>query len=172
MRNNKVSNPKAESGPASENQFSRPLLIYDDMCSSCARFAKTAARVSRGWIRIAGHYKSQEAINVKKAIFPSNYDATKMFWLVNKKGAFGARSGLMQTAKEILIGNFKWFEDKCGKRNNNDNNNEANSSLKDDDDDGGLQMQCYYKDKASCMSTTSTLKRLFNMLKNSDKFNF
>ncbi|MGN6348687.1 MAG: hypothetical protein ACTHLL_02935 [Candidatus Nitrosocosmicus sp.] len=170
MRNNIVSNSKAESGSASENQFSRPLLIYDDMCSSCARFAKTAARVSRGWIRIAGHYKSQEAINVKKAIFPSNYDATKMFWLVNKKGAFGARSGLTQTAKEILIGNFKWFEDKCGKRNNNDNNNEANSSLKDGNET--LQIQCNYDNKASCMSTKSTLNRLFNMLKKSDKFNF
>lgn len=158
-----MSNPKAESAStsASENQFSRPLLIYDDMCSSCTRFAKTAARMSRGWIRIAGHFKSQEAINVKKAIFPSNYDATRMFWLVNKKGAFGARSGLMQTAKEILVGNFKWFEDKCGKRNNNYNNNNET-----------LQMQCNYDNKASCMSTKSTLNRLFNMLKSSDKFNF
>jgi hypothetical protein len=147
------------------------LLIYDDMCSSCTRFAKTAVRMSRGWIRIAGHYKSQEAINVKKTIFPNNYDATRMFWLVNKKGAFGARSGLTKTAKEILIGNFKWFEDKCGKRNNNDNNNEANSSLLKDSNEA-LQMQCNYKDISSCISTKSTLNRLFNMLKNSDKFNF
>jgi hypothetical protein len=167
-----VSKPKAESGSASENQFSRPLLIYDDMCSSCTRFAKTAARISRGWIRIAGHYNSQEAINVKKAIFPNNYDATRMFWLVNKKGAFGARFGLTQTAKEILIGNFKWVEDKCRrKRNiNYNNNNETNSSMKDGNE--ALQMQCNYKDKSSCMSTKSTLNRLFNMLKNSDKFNF
>jgi hypothetical protein len=165
-----VSNPKAESGSTTENQFSKPLLIYDDMCSSCTRFAKTAARMSRGWIRIAGHYKSQEAINVKKTIFPNNYDATRMFWLVNKKGAFGARSGLKQTAKEILIGNFKWFEDKCRKRNNNNNNDEANPSLKDGNE--ASQTQCYYKDKSSCMSTISTLNRLFNMLKNSDKFTF
>jgi hypothetical protein len=159
----------SSSSASAENQFLRPLLIYDDMCSSCTRFAKTAAKMSRGWIRIAGHYKSQEAINVKKAIFPNNYDATRMFWLINKKGAFGARFGLTQTAKEILIGNFKWFEDKYRRRTKN-NNGDANSSLKDENET--LQIQCNYKDESSCMSTKSSLNRLFNMLKNSDKFNF
>ena len=74
--------------------FAQPLLIYDDKCSSCEKFAKTVAKISREWIQIAGHYYSQEAINTKKMIFPINYDATEMFWLINKKGAFGARSGL------------------------------------------------------------------------------
>jgi hypothetical protein len=159
----------SSSSSSAENQFSRPLLIYDDMCSSCTRFAKTAAKMSRGWIRIAGHYKSQEAVKVKKAIFPNNYDATRMFWLINKKGAFGARFGLKQTAKEILIGNFKWFEDKYRRRTKN-NNGDANSSLKDENE--AIQIQCNYKDESSCMSTKSSLNRLFNMLKNSEKFNF
>ena len=60
--------------------------------------------LSRGWIRAAGHYYSQVAKEAKDMIFPTDYDATKMFWLINKSGAHGARSGLLPLAKEILIG--------------------------------------------------------------------
>ena len=80
--------------------FSRPLIIYDDKCSSCTKFARAAAALSRGWIRTGGHYYSQKVIEVKKIIFPADYDPTKMFWLINKKGAYGARLGLVQVAKE------------------------------------------------------------------------
>ena len=60
------------------------------------KFAFWAKRLSRGWIRIAGHHYSPEATNAKKFIFPDNYDPTQMFWLINKNGAYGARSGLVQ----------------------------------------------------------------------------
>ena len=84
--------------------FQRPLLIYDDKCYSCMKFAKTASALSRGWIRTAGHYYSQEAKEAKEMIFQPGYDATKMFWLVNKNGAHGARSGLLPVAREIIVG--------------------------------------------------------------------
>ena len=89
------------------HKFSRPLLIYDDKCYSCTKFAKAAGILSRGRIRTVGHYYSKEAIEAKKIIFPVDYDPTNMFWLINKKGAYGARSGLVQVAKEIIIGLFK-----------------------------------------------------------------
>ena len=57
--------------------FSQPLLIYDDKCSSCIKFAKAVDLVSKGWIRTAGHYYSMEADEVKKLVFPSDYNATK-----------------------------------------------------------------------------------------------
>ncbi len=63
--------------------------------------------LSRGWIRIAGHYYSAEADEAKRMIFPPGYDSTKMFWLINRTGAHGARSGLPQVAKEIVIGIFQ-----------------------------------------------------------------
>ncbi len=138
--------------------FSRPLLIYDDKCSSCTKFAKAAARLSRGWICIAGHYYSQQAIDTKKMIFPSNYDATKMFWLINKNGAFGARLGLIQVVKEIIIGIFKGFS------KNRRYNKEYNNNLEESCD--------YKKDEENCMSIRNTLSRIFNMIKNSDKINF
>ena len=87
--------------------FSRPMLIYDDKCYACKKFASYASTLSRGWIRLAGHYYSQEAINAKKMIFPAYYDSTKMFWLINEKGAYGARSGLLPVAREIIKGIFK-----------------------------------------------------------------
>jgi hypothetical protein len=93
--------------PSLSRLFQRPLLIYDDKCYSCARFARVASALSRGWIRVAGHYYSQEAIVAKEMIFPPEYDATKMFWLINRHGARGARSGLLPLAKEIVIGMFR-----------------------------------------------------------------
>jgi hypothetical protein len=89
------------------SSFKRPLLIYDDKCYSCAKFAKVASMLSRGWIRAAGHYYSQVAKEAKEMIFPTDYDATKMFWLINTSGAHGARSGLLPLAKEILVGIFR-----------------------------------------------------------------
>ena len=52
----------------------------------------------------AGHHYSKEASEAKQVIFPKGYDATKMFWLINSKGAFGARAGLIPVVKEVLLG--------------------------------------------------------------------
>jgi len=129
--------------------FSRPLLIYDDECSSCGKFAQIASILSRRWIRTAGHYYSEEAKNAKKLIFPPNYDPTKMFWLINENGAFGARSGLLPVMKEIIKGIFKG-----GK--NLDNYN----------------IVCGYTKEMSCISTKNTIKRIANMMRTSGKFAF
>lgn len=82
-------------------------MIYDDKCYSCAKFAMAASALSRGWIRTAGHYYSQEAKEAKEAVFPKGYDATKMFWLINKTGAYGARSGILPLVREVIAGLFK-----------------------------------------------------------------
>ena len=139
------------------SKFSIPLLIYDDKCSSCTKFAKTANTLSRGRIRIAGHYYSKEAIEAKKIVFPANYDSTKMFWLINKKGAFGARLGLIQVVKEIVIGLFQ------GKRikNNNNKNNSNNYNL-----------SCEYKDLGLSCGSESILKRIINTIRNSGRIQF
>jgi hypothetical protein len=138
--------------------FSRPLLIYDDKCSSCTKFARAAAALSRGWIRTGGHYYSQEVIEAKKIIFPADYDPTKMFWLINKKGAYGARLGLVQVAKEIISGLFK-------RKVKNYINNSGNSI--------NYILACHYKNQTmACMSAENILKRIINMMRNSDRFEF
>ncbi len=148
------------------SRFSIPLLIYDDKCSSCTKFAKTANTLSRGRIRIAGHYYSKEAIEAKKMVFPTNYDPTKMFWLINKKGAYGARLGFIQVVKEIVIGWFKGKGMKKGMKNNKNNNNDNNSN--------NSNLSCEYKDSVmSCGSSPdSILKRIINMMRNSGRVNF
>jgi hypothetical protein len=139
--------------------FSRPLLIYDDKCSSCTRFAKTAKALSRGWIRVAGHYYSNEAREAKGIVFPADFDATKMFWLINRSGAYGARRALMQVMKEIIIGLFR------GERINQVKIDWENSS-------NSLASCKYTGQSVSCESAKNTLKRIISMIRNSDALHF
>ncbi|HVX03074.1 MAG TPA: hypothetical protein VHA09_07965, partial [Nitrososphaera sp.] len=138
--------------------FARPLLIYDDKCYSCTKFAETASALSRGWIRTAGHYHSEEAKRAKEMIFPKGYDATGMFWLVNKSGAHGARSGLPPLVREVMAG---WF--RGGKNNNAD----------------AFAPACEYdgtsissSSSSSCYTPTNILKRLVGMLSHGANFPF
>jgi hypothetical protein len=124
--------------------FARPLLIYDDGCGPCTRFARAASTLSRGWIRTAGH-GSRGAAEAKAAVFPSGYDATKMFWLINRRGAFGARSGLAPLAREIMAG---WL-----KGGRNDDAFSASTS-------------------SACSAPDNTLKRLAKMLSHGATFRF
>jgi hypothetical protein len=111
-----------------------------------------ASILSRGWIRTAGHYYSQEAKEAKEMIFPSDYDATKMFWLINRNGAYGARAGLLPLAKEIFIGIFR------GRGKVSD----INSSCEYNNTDNSL----------SCYTFKSVLKRIIQMLRKGTTFSF
>ena len=108
--------------------------------------------LSRGWIRAAGHYYSQVAKETKEMIFPTDYDATKMFWLINRSGAHGARSGLLPLAKEILVGIFR-----------------GNGKVSD------IIAACEYDDKTnnmSCYTLTDVLKRIAGTLRKGTTFRF
>jgi hypothetical protein len=142
--------------------FDRPLLIFDDKCSSCLKFARYVNMLSHGWIQIAGHYYSKKALETKKMIFPANYDSTKMFWLIYKNTAYGARSALIPVLKEIVKGLLKSINEKDNKNYIKVKGNEGNLDT----------IACNYKDRLQCMSTTNTLKRLINMMQNSSRVNF
>ena len=147
------------------SSYSRPLLIYDDRCSSCRQFALWARRLSGGWIRLAGHYYSSEASKVKKSIFPDDYDPTQMFWLINKNGAFGARSGLIEVFKEIIRGsvltrigyNFLNVREGCVVTEAEDNTLFNNNS-------------CSSFTGSGCASYSDTWSRIFGMLRSSNKY--
>jgi hypothetical protein len=110
-----------------------------------------ASMLSRGWIRTVGHYYSQEAKEVKATIFPPDYDATKMSWLVNSRGAHGARSGLLPLAKEILVGIFR------GGGKGSD-----------------ISATCEFDktNNMSCYTTTTVLKRIAGTLSHGRTFRF
>jgi hypothetical protein len=110
---------------------------------------------------LAGHYNSPEAINVKKAIFPEDYDSTQMFWLINKNGAFGARSGLMEVFKEIIRGIFK------SKLRGNFLNDRPEYNLPD----GVTSFKynsCDHLAGSRCTTMGDTWTRIIGMLRNSD----
>jgi hypothetical protein len=108
-----------------------------------------ASLLSRGWIRIAGHYYSEEAKKAKEMIFPIGYDATKMFWLVNKSGAYGARSALLPVAREIVAGVFKGAEAR------------------------DILAACEYDGTSmSCYMPTGMLKRVAALLRHGARFTF
>jgi hypothetical protein len=81
----------------------RPVLIYDDKCSSCTIFAKNAFRYSRGQIDCMGHYSS-DGEKFRKLIFPPNYNETGMFWIITSNHAYGGRSGLLPLIGLIIKG--------------------------------------------------------------------
>ena len=76
------------------SNINRPVLIYDDKCSSCTTFARYAFKCCRGHIDCIGHY-SEEGKKFRRQIFPPNYDETKMFWIITTKKAYGGRTALL-----------------------------------------------------------------------------
>ena len=77
-----------------------PLLVYDNTCYYCSRFAMIASKLSRGWIRLVGHYsKEGEYINSILGL-----DARDMFWIINDDMAYGGRYALLPLIRSIIIG--------------------------------------------------------------------
>jgi hypothetical protein len=111
-----------------------------------------ASTLSRSWIRAAGHHYSEVAKEAKEMIFPADYDATKMFWLINRSGAHGARSGLMPLVKEIFVGIFRRGEEKVS----------------------DIIASCEFDktNNMSCYSSTNVLKRIVGTLRHGTTFRF
>jgi len=122
----------------------KPILIYDDTCSSCTIFAKYALKFSKGQIHCIGHF-SQEGEKLRKAIFPLNYNETEMFWLINSNHAYGGRSGLIPLLVLIIKGIVK--RKTLPSRN----------------------FLEYCSDNATCEDKKFKIKRLYNLLRNGKK---
>ena len=78
-----------------------PVLIYDNLCTSCTNFARIINRIFGGKITMLGHYTAQGK-EFKEIIFPENYDGTEMAWFVTEKKAYGGRKGLRQLIKYMF----------------------------------------------------------------------
>lgn len=88
-----------------------PILIYDDRCYHCSKFASIIKSLAGKKIFIVGHYTDLGKA-VKAEIFPKDYDATRMFWFVTDKVACGGRAGVFPLLLAILTkksrkGSFK-----------------------------------------------------------------
>ena len=79
-----------------------PLVIYDDQCYLCIKFAKTVNFLARGKLRLIGHY-STLGEELRKSILDS--DALQMFWFVDGKIAYGGRAALIPLFNAIIHAN-------------------------------------------------------------------
>ncbi len=137
----------------SELIYARPVLIYDNFCGSCTKFAQFSRMLSRNRIYLVGHH-TDEGQRIKSKVFPNGFDANTMFWMITGKGAFGARSGLLPLVSEIIKGFFGTGESVGTVKNNNV---EKQSDL-----------LCNV-DTMSCTSMPGFFSRLSGLLKNSKK---
>ncbi|TRZ80133.1 MAG: hypothetical protein D4R90_02480 [Nitrosopumilales archaeon] len=79
-----------------------PLVIYDDKCYLCSKFASVVHTFAKDKILIVGHY-SDLGMKIKSEIFKQNYDSTRMFWFITKKTAYGGRAAILPLLQSILM---------------------------------------------------------------------
>ncbi len=77
-----------------------PILLFDNQCYLCMKFAKTVNFFARSKITVIGHY-SEFGKKIREEILDET--ALDMFWLITKKRAYGGRAALLPLIKSILI---------------------------------------------------------------------
>lgn len=78
-----------------------PLVIYDDRCYFCSKFASVIHVFAKDKILIVGHY-SDIGMKIKSETFDDIYDSTKMFWFMTKNTAYGGRAAILPLFFSIL----------------------------------------------------------------------
>ena len=81
----------------------RPLLLYDNDCGICSRFALLARKTSRGWVDPIGLFTKRGA-QIKSDFFRRDDRPDEMFWILLGDIAYGGRSGLLPLVREIIRG--------------------------------------------------------------------
>ena len=78
---------------------SLPLMIYDDKCYVCIKFAKIMNFLAKGKLRMIGHY-TEFGEKIRKEILEE--DALEMFWYIDKNTAYGGRAAIMPLLSAIF----------------------------------------------------------------------
>ena len=68
-----------------------PIVVYDNQCYSCVKFAKFVDFITRNKITMVGHY-SDFGIKIRNEILDES--ALDMFWFIGKTRAYGGRAAL------------------------------------------------------------------------------
>ena len=71
---------------------SLPLMIYDDKCYVCIKFAKLMNFLAKGKLRMIGHY-TEFGGKIRKEILED--DALEMFWFIDEETAYGGRAAII-----------------------------------------------------------------------------
>ena len=81
-----------------------PIVLFDNQCYLCMKFAKLVNILARGKITMVGHY-SEFGEKIRVDILDKS--ALEMFWFINNKKAYGGRAALIPLIKSILSKNSK-----------------------------------------------------------------
>jgi len=76
-----------------------PIVLFDDQCYVCIKFATIVNFLARGKITMVGHY-SDFGIKIRNEILDQS--ALEMFWFIDKKRASGGRAALFPLIKSIF----------------------------------------------------------------------
>ena len=75
------------------------IMLFDNQCYLCMKFAKFVNFFARDKITMVGHY-SDFGIKIRNEILDEF--ALEMFWFIDKKRASGGRAALYPLAKSIF----------------------------------------------------------------------
>jgi predicted DCC family thiol-disulfide oxidoreductase YuxK len=81
-----------------------PIVLFDNQCYLCTKFAKFVNAFARGKIMMIGHY-SDFGLKIRNEILDEF--ALEMFWFIDKKRASGGRAALYPLIKLMLSKNVK-----------------------------------------------------------------
>ena len=76
-----------------------PIVIFDNRCYLCVKFAKVIEFFTRGKITIVGHY-SDFGKKIRDDILDES--ALEMFWFIDTKRAYGGRAALVPLFKSFF----------------------------------------------------------------------
>ena len=76
-----------------------PLVLYDNRCYLCIKFAKMINFLAKGRLRLVGHY-TDLGKKLRDEILDSS--ALSMFWFIDKKTAYGGRAALLPLFSAII----------------------------------------------------------------------
>lgn len=81
-----------------------PLVLYDDKCYLCIKFARLVNFLARGKLYLAGHYTELGQKIGRQFLGPN---ATDMFWFIDSKIAYGGRAALVPLFFSIIFSKRK-----------------------------------------------------------------
>ena len=82
-----------------ELRDSFPLMVYDDKCYVCIKFAKLMNFLTKGRLRMIGHY-TEFGERIRDEILEK--DALEMFWFIDKETAYGGRAAIIPLLTNII----------------------------------------------------------------------
>ena len=82
-----------------EIKESIPIVLFDNQCYLCMKFANAVNFFAKGKITMIGHY-SEFGEKIRKTVLDES--ALEMFWFIDQKRAYGGRAALLPLIKSIL----------------------------------------------------------------------